>query len=44
MNQEEHDYLSTACFHGLHEQCRKQCKFCDVECRCDCHQDSSEDR
>ena len=32
-----HDYLSTACFHGLHERCRQQCKFCDVKCNCLCH-------
>ncbi len=33
----EHAYTSTACFHGLHERCRKTCKFCDVLCRCLCH-------
>src|SRR5438105_1997448 len=33
-----HDYLSTACYHGLHERCRKTCKFCDTSCRCLCHQ------
>jgi hypothetical protein len=32
-----HDYLSTACFHGLHERCRLNCKFCGVDCRCPCH-------
>lgn len=32
-----HDYLSTACYHGLCERCRKQCKFCSVSCRCACH-------
>jgi hypothetical protein len=32
-----HDYLSTACFHGLHGECRKRCKFCDVACKCPCH-------
>jgi hypothetical protein len=32
-----HDYLSTACFHGLHERCRRHCKFCGVDCRCPCH-------
>lgn len=32
-----HDYLSTACFHGLHERCRRECKFCGVQCRCECH-------
>lgn len=34
---EQHDYLSTACFHGLHDRCRKECKFCGVACKCDCH-------
>jgi hypothetical protein len=32
-----HDYLSTACFHGLHERCQRHCKFCGVDCRCTCH-------
>jgi hypothetical protein len=32
-----HDYLSTACLHGLHDRCRKQCKFCSVACKCACH-------
>jgi hypothetical protein len=31
-----HDYLSTACFHGPHERCRLNCKFCGVDCRCTC--------
>lgn len=36
----EHDYLSTACLHGLHDRCRLRCKFCYAECRCPCgHQD-----
>jgi hypothetical protein len=33
----EHDYLSTACFHGQHDRCRRQCKFCDAACNCECH-------
>lgn len=32
-----HDYLSTACHHGLHDRCRKVCKFCPTACRCVCH-------
>jgi hypothetical protein len=32
-----HDYLSTACFHGLHGRCRRNCKFCDAPCNCACH-------
>jgi len=32
-----HDYLSTACFHGLHELCRQTCKYCSSPCLCqDC--------
>lgn len=37
----EHDYLSTACHHGIHLNCRKQCKFCGVPCKCVCHGDVS---
>lgn len=32
-----HDYLSTACYHDLHDQCRKTCKFCFEKCKCPCH-------
>jgi hypothetical protein len=32
-----HDYLSTACWHRLHSQCRKTCKFCGRPCQCECH-------
>lgn len=34
---EEHDYLSTACHHGLHDRCRQSCKFCGTKCQCECH-------
>jgi hypothetical protein len=34
---DDHDYLSTACYHELHHACRKVCKFCDADCRCGCH-------
>lgn len=34
---DEHDYLSTACFHGKHKLCRKECKFCRSSCQCSCH-------
>jgi hypothetical protein len=34
-----HDYLSTACLHERHGQCRHSCKFCGVQCRCECHHD-----
>lgn len=36
----KHHYRSTACLHGLHERCRKQCKFCGVACNCECHADA----
>lgn len=29
-----HHYISTACQHGLHEQCRRSCKFCGAICAC----------
>lgn len=32
-----HGYLSTACWHGAHERCRRVCKFCQAPCRCSCH-------
>lgn len=32
-----HDYLSTACLHGRHDECRRVCKFCPAECRDACH-------
>lgn len=39
-----HDYLSTACYHGQHDQCRKQCKFCEVGCNCGCHNEAAMNR
>lgn len=36
-----HHYLSTACFHDLHQRCRLTCKFCQVECECSCHRSGS---
>lgn len=33
----EHVYLSTACRHQQHDQCRKVCKFCDAPCVCGHH-------
>jgi hypothetical protein len=32
-----HTYLSTACLHEAHEQCRQTCKFCSAKCVCGCH-------
>lgn len=31
---EVHNYVSTACEHGLHEHCRRVCKFCEADCLC----------
>jgi len=33
----DHGYISTACWHVFHDECRKVCKFCGSECRCECH-------
>lgn len=33
----EHHYLSTACFHGHHDRCRRICKYCSALCECACH-------
>jgi len=33
-----HHYVSTACRHRLHGQCRQTCKFCFAACACVCHQ------
>jgi hypothetical protein len=33
----EHAYVSTACQHQLHQQCRRTCKFCPAGCSCTCH-------
>lgn len=30
-------YLSTACHHGHHDQCRRICKYCPETCLCKCH-------
>lgn len=32
-----HVYLSAACTHQAHEECRKQCEYCDAKCTCACH-------
>lgn len=34
-----HEYLSTACMHDLHDRCIQQCKWCDTpnRCVCACH-------
>ena len=33
----EHTYVSTSCFHGHHDQCRRICKYCPALCLCKCH-------
>lgn len=35
--EQEHRYLSTACHHRLHTNCRLTCKWCPAACRCWCH-------
>jgi len=48
MDATPHHYTSTACLHGVHEQCGKgmrergepgppHCKFCPAVCECPCH-------
>lgn len=34
-----HHYVSTACHHMLHDQCRLTCKYCPTPnpCKCPCH-------
>jgi len=32
-----HRYVSTACHHELHGECRMVCKFCPARCLCSCH-------
>ena len=40
---EDHDYTSTACYHGQHDRCRQLCKFCLARCQCRCHHLAPED-
>jgi hypothetical protein len=35
-------YLSTACIHEHHDECKGTCKFCDSNCRCKCHANTEE--
>lgn len=30
-------YTGTYCIHGLHEQCKRECKTCGSPCLCPCH-------
>lgn len=49
-----HVYLSTSCFHGDHNYCKREtgligtktpacCKFCAAPCICECHRESEND-
>lgn len=38
---EGHVYTSTACQHGLHDRCRRECKYCQAACNCPCGHTSS---
>lgn len=31
------EYLSTACLHHRHKECRLTCKWCPAKCVCACH-------
>ncbi len=33
----DHVYLSTACLHDEHGECRRRCKFCNEPCACPHH-------
>lgn len=33
---QDHYYVSTACHHDRHGECRYVCKFCGAECMCIC--------
>lgn len=37
MRGKRHVYLSTACYHELHDQCHSVCTFCRARCSCTCH-------
>lgn len=34
-----HLYVSTACTHERHDECRRVCKFCPATCLCTCHEE-----
>ena len=38
-----HVYLSTACVHKQHAECRVTCKFCPAQCVCVCHKQEGGD-
>jgi hypothetical protein len=50
-----HVYLSTSCFHGDHNYCKREtgllgtkipsvCKFCQAPCVCQCHSESETEK
>jgi hypothetical protein len=39
-----HQYISTACLHCRHDECRRSCKFCKSPCLCSCHVSEEEKR
>ena len=39
----EHEYVSTACLHGIHSRCALTCKFCGSPCQCGCEHSSGDD-
>lgn len=39
----EHFYVSTACLHDRHDDCRLICKWCDAPCNCRCHREETAD-
>lgn len=39
----DHEYVSTACQHGVHSRCAQTCKFCGVPCRCGCEHSAADE-
>lgn len=37
MSDDDHDYVSTACWHAQHGECSPECEWCGATCRCSCH-------
>lgn len=35
-----HKYISVACLHDRHDECRRQCPFCEARCLCWHHEHS----
>ena len=32
-----HDFVTTACHHRKHDECKPVCKYCSSHCLCVCH-------